>query len=823
MDINSTVSQILLPVQETYKYELKMAPIYLLVCHKLGLIEDYLKVKSNTDEVVFKGLIYDYISEAPEEIRQLEIKKDFLENSEANLHSNELDKIKYKIQKIYYSITILNSSEFKLENISDDLIKKFNNNINICGFEYSELLDGLIAHTYDSYDKENFQVPDELSDLLVYLANTNKDETIYNPFSGFNSISIKLQNYKNVITQEFDNSTYILGLIRILIAEKENIKSYRADSLSNIISEGVDCILTSPPLVGGLSEKTEGYRFIGSYLLDQYLELLANNKINRVVISLPRNILFEPSLKRIRKKMVDNSFLKYVINLPSHILKVGNLEDVIIMVLEREVDQVIFIDAQGCICKSDNYTYTNRIHLKSLKKIITSNKHNNKIYVNRLDISRQEYQLISGIYLQADRKGRPLGDLIGKVKTSKPEDKSYKYIIQIKDLKFREIVELEAFEDSVSTKGYKVLNRTSLNNIHGEVLFISKIGNTLKSAIYTFKGDEEILVIDNINIYEIKNENDVITGYINHELSKSYVQDQRKELGKGTSIPYIKDNDIEKIKINMIPRNDQIDLISSLESLNLELDYLNQKIQRTSENNQVSRSIEIGTIEHNTKTKLAASNLEIEDLIEFFSQDEKLIELVKVKFEDEFKIGIEATLENILNNNSEVMGLVSMRGLNLKDYPLVEIEVREISNLLKDFAKNEHRLNIEVDDTIDNRFISVIANTEILKLLLNNLLSNAKKHAFPSPKDTDKVVISLVEEDYRIRLTYADNGNGFIKGYDKNKFIKKYNTTNKDIGTGEGGFTIDQIGKYIYDHWNFNKNNNKDYNVIFDFFMSKVL
>lgn len=832
MSINTTISEILKPFYRTYYVnggsrdrsemysDIKEAPLYLLFLHKTGFLQKYVaKDFGNATKYGKKVKIeYSNLSQyLDDEVVQYYLFPGFY--GVANTLDDE------------YWIDLQNSRSIKIANFIDNfksawylgfkLIEDFNEKVNNSELSYSELLEGFIEHIYSQNQRVNSRVPDELSDLMVYLANTKEDEIIYNPFSGYNSIGIKLNNYKCLITQELDYTAYKIGFFRLLIADKDLALPSCDNSITNIVEE-FDCLISCPPFGIELPDSVEGYRDLSTYLLDKYMDMLEMERINRVIIALPRGVLFNNFSTRIRKRLIESGCLKCIVDLPDGIYNDTGISSVI-MILEKNHDEILFVDASECGIKNQYNTRFQKkiLDLESIKDIISQDDKNEKIIVKYNTIIEENYQLVPGIYTKERIDGVALGELLRKVKTSTSENHSCEKFIQIKDLKFKEIKNPMRIKKShdINLNTYAVLSQSSLINSKNDVLLISTRGEKIKSATFSLGIGENILISKNIAAYEIKDER-ALCSYLNHEIAKEYVQGQRRNLERGRTIPYINPSDLDQIKIKLLPWEDQKILLAELDQLNHELDIKSAEIKRKSEQYEINRNVEFGTIEHNTKTKLASSKFELEDLIQFFTKKSEIFETINKEFK-EFTGGanILSSLKRIEENNNQIKKLIRIKKLNLHDFPLEEIEVEQIIERLNKFENQSKRFTIEINSDNVNGETLVWANLDIITLLLENLINNAAKHAFKELKLSNMVILNLEEESNRIRLTYMDNGTGFPKDYGKGNFIQNHNTTNPAEGEGEGGYTIHRIGEYLYDRWEFNNNLNEEFPVRFDFFL----
>jgi two-component sensor histidine kinase len=88
-----------------------------------------------------------------------------------------------------------------------------------------------------------------------------------------------------------------------------------------------------------------------------------------------------------------------------------------------------------------------------------------------------------------------------------------------------------------------------------------------------------------------------------------------------------------------------------------------------------------------------------------------------------------------------------------------------IGNISQSYGRAESRVKINVDT--DKTRLGIDASIPC-GLILNELVSNALKHAFPNEKE-GKIDITMRSKDDRVELTVQDNGIGFPKSVDFTK------------------------------------------------------
>ena len=93
-------------------------------------------------------------------------------------------------------------------------------------------------------------------------------------------------------------------------------------------------------------------------------------------------------------------------------------------------------------------------------------------------------------------------------------------------------------------------------------------------------------------------------------------------------------------------------------------------------------------------------------------------------------------------------------------------------------------------------------NLDLIKIVINNILTNANKHAFDEHSPKNKLNFEgSINNSGQMLIEIRNNGKPFEEGYTKANFIAIHNTTNERIGKGMGGYDIERHLKYLDCNW----------------------
>ncbi len=173
--------------------------------------------------------------------------------------------------------------------------------------------------------------------------------------------------------------------------------------------------------------------------------------------------------------------------------------------------------------------------------------------------------------------------------------------------------------------------------------------------------------------------------------------------------------------------------------------------KKAEENLRISfkeKEILLREVHHRTKNNLQVI-LSLLDLQSLTIGDKKMLGGIK---------DIQNRIRSISLVHEKLYQSKDLSNVNLKDY------IKELANaLLKSYEGSKHRISLILD--IDNIFISLDTITTC-GLIINELLSNSLKYAFPNNRK-GKIKLSLHSKgDNEIELCISDNGIGLPEGLD---------------------------------------------------------
>ncbi len=250
----------------------------------------------------------------------------------------------------------------------------------------------------------------------------------------------------------------------------------------------------------------------------------------------------------------------------------------------------------------------------------------------------------------------------------------------------------------------------------------------------------------------------------------------------------IKDGDFE-FSLEVLEDDDEIgQLCRDFEEMRIKLkESAQEKILYDKENKEL-----ISNISHDLKTPLTAIKGYVEGILDgIVSSPEKIEKYVKTIYN---KV-------NDMDNLIDELMFYSKIDTNRIPYVFTKINVLDYFNDCVDDVSldlDSHNIQINLDAKIDSS-TSIVADTEQLKRVMNNIISNAVKYM---DKEEGYICICIHDLGDFVKIEVRDNGKGIAPKdipYIFDRFYRADVSRNSSLGIGIGiGLSI--VKKIIEDH-----------------------
>lgn len=735
------------------------------------------------------------------------------------LDSISNDSVYRKLLGIYAPIIKFIPSE-KLEYLLDYVEK-----INLSDLEenFSEIFDNILYRLSDAQGKHSgeFIQPLEITRFIMYLANLPNNATVYNPFAGLASFGTFLNHSHRYYAQENNQRTWALGMLRLMAFNNINFDHYDLDdSIKNWFeTEKFDLVVANPPFRLSIPRHLysnysgEPYVSLENFLIENGINSIKEN--GQLIAMFPLSFLFKGGhIGRLKKRLIENNIIDTIITLPSGLL--SNTSIPVCIVVFKKIPKrkgfVRFVDASTFFIKEGPRNKT--LNDKELNLLINNDIENNFLrYVSYSEIYKNEFDLSVKRYFLKTIEGSLLSTLTDIINGHNvPQNVKMKQV-QIKNLK-------EEVFDGILTSNdleLKLIAKPLFKVIEESCILLCTMWNTLKPTYFKYTG-EAIAIANGIVALKLK-ENVVDPTFLINELASDYVKEQLDSYRIGNIQKNIRIKDLQNIVIQLPSMQEQrakvsgiIELSSRLKELESDKEDLLSGIKKEETESSTSLSHILG------KPLLSiGSSLEIimSSLTKEYPnwRDIMISESRQFKMSDAFE-SISKNVKYIQELTDENTALMSVSSFNLTEINFLKF-LSEFVKSEKKSLKNNIELKLDIHEDIKaqlNNNVIVLGNEQKLKIVLINLIDNAKHHAFIDKNSEETINIEILpftgnekEASYLnydingrksyVEIKVSNTGKPFPKDFTLEDYARKNFAVGKTRNRGLGGYEVNEIIK----------------------------
>lgn len=637
--------------------------------------------------------------------------------------------------------------------------------------------------------------PNEIASLIAFIAKHIGVESVYDPFAGIASYAT---------SPEFEGISFEGAELSIAAADIANLRLAlngqpmtveRMDSLRNWNQISItEALVAVPPY--GMSLKDYDFYMSSSkkrsedFILDEIIE---RGDIRKAIVLLPLH-RFATSYENetSRKFLVETGQLEMVISLPSSSLYGTNIPTAIIVInkdrSEEDGDTVTFISLLDCITP-DSRVKANLDLLKA-KQLITKQggKYATKVNWSEI-IERHNSDLNPGEYLlesilPEQKNGLPYfmpSWSIIKNDSSIPALGNKKTVIGLKDL-----------EDEYSFSKNGVRPTTIISSRYYEIteptILVGLSSSRLKVGI-AYPTEEPLYVSAEIASLKI-DDFWINPEYLLLELTKPYVEEQIRLLGYDRNYGKI-DTVLRNIKI-VNPCKD-----SQKEIVNKAKDTILAKYQH-----------EISSSKRDFRQDVHMKRHAMGQTIQTVGNWWKVLETARSKgvlINEKALVGggelsLGEVLDNIRNNIARIKVQIDKLDRGYKAIP-VKIELIDFIETYKSTHRSPvfHYSSLDYEEVLEDDGqgkpqYDIFFPSEVLTMILNNIVSNASSHGFGNiPAATNLIKFAIDNAGGSYVVSVANNGKPCPPDMTPEQMIKYGESSDLKHHCGIGGYEINQL------------------------------
>lgn len=648
-------------------------------------------------------------------------------------------------------------------------------------------------------------IPLAISSLIVKLGNVEANGRVLNPFAGYASLGVVLGPKVNYFGQDSNRKSWSLGLLRLLAYGKTKNNRYKCSSSTSEwpADEKFDLIASTPLF----REKLNQNAFIDHPKVETTEQLciekglLSISEKGRIVLLVTTGFLYRGRHDfNLRKYLVEADLLDTLILLPAGITGLRGTPSILIIIskVKDHPGKVKLLNAKDFITKQGPRTILlNEEEILSNLKIRTNT--DRQRIVNNKEIETEGFDLSIDRYFKKEYDGIAINEFLTPLSSKACYADENDKVIRARDLKDDEFG-FFLTESKIDYEG-QATNSQNTREIKESCLLVTTRYDALKPTIFIYKG-APIYITAGIHAFRI-DESRVNIAFLVNELRSKYVEEQLQHIRYGDTVPDIRLKDLLEVKIKVLTLSEQLakveglnELASRIKNLQAERNCLAHGFSRREFN-------EFASLKHTLGRPMQNILSWSENLKSFFNKNHEEIRLLDENFSKFYEVTIIETLNEIKRDISFINNILEKgeNGLVLKRYKLDLIPLTKINEIASEISTNgfkfELRRNLLEGEGLTERGIN--SNAVLFKTLIDNILTNSNKHGFIEESNSNKVSIEFSEQEGNLLMVIKNNGLPFPSNFDRDKFIQKFSTANKDIGSGIGGYDINRIAGYLGD------------------------
>lgn len=682
--------------------------------------------------------------------------------------------------------------------------------------EYLDWFDFCIEQTNSNKFAWEFFTPSSFCALAKAFI-SSKTKSIFVPYGGMMEFGTEMDNYEHIDAVEINHETWLLGKIRLGLANKLDSVEFTNDSNTSWTNKQYDAIVSNPPLAMKIEMQDKYAAANGNKR--ELAELVAANRFQETTTEDGTGVCFMgPSIqwangeqKKFRMWAMEKHMIDAVILLPKGMLSYTSipLACVILKKHPQQENAIRFIDA------SNMYDKTVGNILLNIEKVVAA-YHTDQPKVSASisydDIIENDYTWDLTQYLQHEELEIPEGhkavvmeNIVQIPSCTKGTEADEGKLLRVTDLSndwTKPYILPESLSDSDNVKGCAKLEQTAI--------VVSLVRDFKPSII---KASEDAPVWLAKNALAIIPEMDIDIEYLCMVLSKA-------KIGGTGIIPYISKNTIMKYKLalpdistqkTLYKEACQQEVMAKAKETGL-LDVIDK--MKTDYINEV-RSRKHDMMPHLRQMSSARKNLEYYINHKDSMSDEDFVQGMKEEIANQ-KTAIDSltTILKIFSREDQfgTPEIINIDKFLVENYPdghnyhsEIEPDFQALANygftipdtLLTNTMTGDkswqQSLN-EIPDFAED--INVFMAKDDLQRLCDNIFGNAVKHGFTDPTRKDYsiwVKLTVDEERDMFQIDFTNNGTPFPKGLDKIRYGLRGEKGGITAGTGEGGYIVRSI------------------------------
>lgn len=663
----------------------------------------------------------------------------------------------------------------KLDNVLD-YMKEYEE---ILMENYDECIDWIIRLFGSEGFSYEFYQP-EIAQLMVNLLSPKEVHNLFNPFAGAATFADLLPD-TNYCGNEINADVHTLGTLRLNAHDLVH-HGYSCENSYEFVKSlpkevMYDTILSIPPFMP--DEEGQMYDF----LFNQCMSHLEEQGF--MMVAIPSSFMFNRSQKiaDIRKKIIENRWVEKVIALPKGSFQGTNVSTCLIQLSKRDNQEILFCDTTQLFELNKNKV---SIQTNEIVAAIMNRDADCCFSTPYAEISNNNYSLNIFWYKPIPAKEGystyRLGDLLTKIERKHSSDNNGLTMSS-------DMLSSDALDSRKTKFDLKMgtIDRSMLQ-IQGDALILSSYLSNLKPTFMEADNDTTYYITRNTLAFRV-NQTFVTPDYLCYALRLPEVMQQIDNYRTGV-LANISSENFLNIQINLPDLSVQRAIVDDL--AREQYAKKKQELNKMYGDVYAEKEEEFKSLKHAMGKSVAGINAAVDNLYNYFDKTGMLDTIVQTRRNTTVADKLKVIKDSI--HHIEVLMQNGADFLDVSQYPLSSVSISEIwSNIhyeTERFSVNKSEVMIQSMSEVNVRM-----NLDLFKILINDIMSNAEKHAFFDNDPANVVRVEISSDNAWLTLLISNNGEPFPKDVDVQKFTKRHWSAGEHRGSGIGGHDIQKIVK----------------------------
>ncbi len=721
-----------------------------------------------------------------------------------------------------------NHRSYEVFNVLDNLVAQLpNDTLEKCIVELNKYSIGTISDEefgafFNNFVSEpnqrdafyDIKTPFTISNIIDDLCDVENGDSVFDPFAGAAGLFTPFIRTKNIslTLQELNASNVLMGLMNLDVNKIERFNYSHVDSFVETDNKTYDWVITHPPLLGQkLNRKYELIDQLGlpknvnpEVLMVTYVLSKLKDR-GKALIVLSESFFFSSGKQNvaIRKQLIENKQVEYIVSLPSGAFSPSTgIKCSILMISNKPISKVKFIELN-----QENLQFFADAGNNPLLDNLDIVKHEE---VEFSSIAEQDYILTSNRYVNVPVEIEESSDVycsLEELLIRKFPGKHYKdtttdsYAVPYVNVK-----DLSGDNDEVQLNLSKV--KLFIDDVICEkdlvakpipqgAILVAKVGRKLKP---TYVNTDQKFAVSN-SVYVLVPDQKRINGvYLLSQLFEEYVEKQLDRLRAGTSQPFTSIKDLLSLKI-------RIPSFEVQQSIAQDFLLKNNELLDDNRSTQGSKQDEIFI--------LSAIKHEYDNILNPFQADWKNLNRHLNTADNGGVFSLSSPINSRPNSRS-VYSVIESLNAKMKSLSSLFVDISEIVNIdkgNKDVKKEQVELvgfltaqalmleeeypnvNINVSSYNDMELHHDI-NKNLFGMIIRNFIKNSSVHGMHSSGHVQATILITETDDMNIEIDLINDGKPFPENFTLADFISFGQHKGKTGKNGIGGYIMNKAVKY---------------------------